>query len=556
MPLQLLIPNCIGAWEEPLRSPEALRERLKTAKSRSIAFCGENAPGFVVYSASGPVPEGIVIKLKTNDELEQRELHSALIKKPVLVDTESGTFVVWRFEVPIKEYNGGPLIVSATLVLPLHSLETEAEAPQLPQDSLLSDLNLDVQFRLEPKAVRLQEIPQFGDSVQLELDLMHLFVLKLRSTKAGGRHDVLLTTLSIEASEETLLESEHRTDTYRFRITAIDVSFRGGTVETIGADELPVECSLNDVFHKTYKIVSNDYLDKQMKHTFDSLTAARPIGLAVRAQPLKLDAGVFRPLGAEVVSLWTPFLDFGLTAPPISNSLRSASNQLHVQVQSHLHVQGLGIHRPGPRPGPSGRKLMRSRSPVSRTQLSFLTAPKPAAKKPYMSSPSLPAPASSVTVNLTTNTNSSLTGLNLTFCGSQSIELGKIANWRVQAINHTSSVLNLSLIVKNQINLHPMFLQSNSSGQSATLSSDKEALFQSRQQLYNQYNRLKVDTGGVVVLTNDIRLGPIEVDSVFEADFEIIGISKGIYNLNGLKVFDVATGDGIDFGKLVEVFVT
>ena len=30
---------------------------------------------------------------------------------------------------------------------------------------------------------------------------------------------------------------------------------------------------------------------------------------------------------------------------------------------------------------------------------------------------------------------------------------------------------------------------------------------------------------------------------------------QGIFNLDGVKVFDMNSGDGIDFGKLVEVFV-
>ena len=57
------------------------------------------------------------------------------------------------------------------------------------------------------------------------------------------------------------------------------------------------------------------------------------------------------------------------------------------------------------------------------------------------------------------------------------------------------------------------------------------------------------------MLTNDVRLGPIEPNAVYESEVDIIGISKGVFNLQGLKIFDIASGDGIDFGKLMEVFV-
>ena len=67
---------------------------------------------------------------------------------------------------------------------------------------------------------------------------------------------------------------------------------------------------------------------------------------------------------------------------------------------------------------------------------------------------------------------------------------------------------------------------------------------------------MKPRSGGVVFLENDIRLGPLETNNVMETSIQLMGIARGIHNLEGIKVFDTNTGDGLDFGKLVQVFVT
>lgn len=74
-------------------------------------------------------------------------------------------------------------------------------------------------------------------------------------------------------------------------------------------------------------------------------------------------------------------------------------------------------------------------------------------------------------------------------------------------------------------------------------------------QLYSSYNSLKLNTNGIIILNNDIRIGPLDSNTVFETEIKLIGLSKGIFNLDGIKIFDINSGDGLDFGKLVEVFV-
>lgn len=153
-------------------------------------------------------------------------------------------------------------------------------------------------------------------------------------------------------------------------------------------------------------------------------------------------------------------------------------------------------------------------------------------------SPTIPRRiGSNVTVNLN---NSNLYGLKLSFIGKLTIETGEIVHWKVQAINQSFSRLNLSIILNK---------------------SDKKRFPNSELMLtypnvvnYQNYSNLKGDNYGVVVLDNDIRL-LLEGNSVVETEIKLLGISKGIHNLNGLNVYDLSSGDCIDFGKLVEVFV-
>lgn len=86
-------------------------------------------------------------------------------------------------------------------------------------------------------------------------------------------------------------------------------------------------------------------------------------------------------------------------------------------------------------------------------------------------------------------------------------------------------------------------------------SDNKEILVYNKVQLFSLYHSLKLNTSGIIILNNDIRIGPLEPNSVFETSLNLIGISQGIFNLDGIKIFDTSSGDGLDFGKLVEVFV-
>lgn len=557
------------------------------------------------------------------------DVYSTLIKSPELrgsceMDDSKVLVTVWKFEAQIRYHKarlGGPVIFSASLANPhLHivaedNLKSDSSLP-IGDSPILSEnlfeglnfclsgtsLNAKYEFSrnfadtiressksdvcLETEFVPRTEIINPEEIATLTLATSLPLILRLKSTKPGGRNDILLTTLSIEASEELITFTENDGhEQYFFNILGLESSFKAGKIDELSALRFPCRCSISDVINITYKLVNNDYLDSQMKNATDFAAAiSKPLNILLTMQVQKLDeiTREYQNVSNVVSSNWTPILDFGLVAPPISNSLKPSANLSHFQLQSQFQPLAKASN------GNLTRKsvMINNAMNANKSKASFaglrangpgrthlttsitpsLSKPSIVSKKAHKSMIALPTSSSAVTVNLTSNNNSTLAGLKLTFQGCLSVELGKIINWKVQAINNSNKALNLSLIVKNPINFHPNYLQANSSGQMSTASSSNmlsgiedtmkdNVLVYSKLQLHYQYNLLKLETGGVIVLTNDIRLGPIEPNSVFESEFEIIGISKGIFNLNGLKIFDFTSGDGIDFGKLVEVFV-
>ncbi|CAN3372760.1 hypothetical protein DIURU_004751 [Diutina rugosa] len=148
-----------------------------------------------------------------------------------------------------------------------------------------------------------------------------------------------------------------------------------------------------------------------------------------------------------------------------------------------------------------------------------------------------PKKTNTVTVNLSVN--NILSGLRLTFNGRPTIEMGDVAVWRLQAVNNSPNRITLSLLVQQK-----QF--------SLPVGADPEAC--DNTQLSLAYQAPKPQTG-VVVLDNGLRIGPLDPNSVYDTDIRLFGVSRGIHNLEGVKIFDVHSGEGLDFGKLVEVYV-
>ncbi|KAG2735640.1 hypothetical protein G9P44_001854 [Scheffersomyces stipitis] len=446
---------------------------------------------------------------------------------------------------------------------------------------------------LENTTINTQSLHELKASIRIPVSVS--LVIRIKSTKPAGRNNLLLATLNIESSEELsklLVEVLGNTPEYYFNISSLSMDFKYGDIKEIKTDSLrlPLRFKSSDSINFTYKLTNNEVLDKELKNAdSNNYMFSRPVNikLVVQIQKYIPKLDTYENLSGTITTSWSPYLDFSIIAPPINSSLKttntysqqsSASSQTQpvVPVSGSLQTSKLlnstrksaminslyKLKSPNPTTYSANNIMgtLGSNSSVNSVS-SYSTAQKKLNKSMAAAS------ASSVTVNLTTNNNSTLTGLKLNFKGKLNIKLGEVINWKIQAINNSPNRLNLSLLVQNPINFNPIYnsgTTSNNVSSSNLLNSEavtgqsnasNDIIVYNKFQLYSLYNSLKMNTNGVIILNNDIRIGPLDSNTVFETDIKLIGISKGIFNLDGIKIFDINSGDGLDFGKLVEVFV-
>lgn len=595
---------------------------LKSIPSRSLIFFDESLVGYIIYKTEdkkslklnqdvylnvsvtpGDGSDGDSFKEEANYSVLNTVLSSTHIIFLGQNTIDDFKYIIWRFEIlmvyPRRKLNTPKILFSCftkrEVVVASHDvtidIPTENPLPnykpgtkpnifgELNNLILGATLNYNFSPTFEKDDVpqpKLQQPVEKAEekllSAELSLPITVSLVIKLKSTKPAGRNNMLLATLNIESSDELLsyLEAVPSPKVFSFKILNLTMDFKHGIIEDIKPDGLkfPVQYKLLDSVNLTYKLINNEF-DRDSKQ-IDS----KPIHIKLVLQITKLNPvdGTYDNVSSVITTNWSPSLDFSIIAPPINNSLKTSSSyfqsvysQSQSQTQSRLNNGGLD-----PRKSALMNSMYKARNNLgeagSSTSLSFNTSNTMtnfninSTKKLAKSLRS----SSSVTVNLTTNANSTLSGLRLTFKGKLNVNLGEVINWRLQAINESHNRLLLSLVVQNPINFNPVYSNSSSSTNSnnnnvssSNLVNDEsqEVLVYNKLQLYNLYSSLKLDNRGIVILDNDIRLGPIEPFSVFETDLKLIGLSKGIFNLDGIKIFDTTSGDGIDFGKIVEVFV-
>lgn len=390
-------------------------------------------------------------------------------------------------------------------------------------------------------------------SFKMHIPLLTCLDIKLKSTKPAGRNNVMLATLGLELSEE-LLTTYQNTFPYYLSIKELQISFTEGEVKNQNhVETFPLDFKLKDSLSLTYKLSIDKILDsKNLDRNIGVNLYIKAINLRIVIQLRKSLAeegnAVSVPISSDIMMNWSPSLDFSLIAPPINNCLKTTST--NSPSLSQVNYQSLKVPRKSNfykiKNALSGSLL--AGSPVLTS--TNLTQPSKKLGFPPLKS------ASSVMVNLTTSNTSTLSGLKLTFQGKLTLKLGEITTWKLQAINNSTYRLNLSLLAQNSSNSNGQkaFNAYASAASSADKTQDKFTIY-NRSLLFNTYQSMKANMSGVLTLDNDIRIGPIDPGNVYETTIRLIGISPGIYNLDGIKLFDVGSGDGLDFGKLVEVFV-
>ncbi|KAK8443201.1 hypothetical protein ACI3LY_003007 [Candidozyma auris] len=619
MLLSIIVPDSQTLEEQDL---DSLYIQLTQCARRNAIFSGETVEGYVIYSSVvDPAPENIQVrfflseceqlaKAVRNDPEDVTEVDAELVAQGIsdMGDTTEN-LAIWKFSAHIvspKSKLGKSVTLEASMIDAEHSdlngQHKSNEDPKVSSPSLSETTSNAESPQSGPESTKIGNIQPVGSKedepatvVVTETFPVYLpLMMKLKSTKPGGRNDILLSSLSIEASEDLLkFSKEGKYENLLFTILDLSVKFPTGKITSLSSLEIPSSFGVHDIISTTYRLVNNG---DQMPEN------SQPLHITLSSRIDFIEGKERQQVGSDIISQWTPLLDFSLMAPPISNSLKSSTNMSHSQLQQQFQIpqksrssQNLQrkdfsstptfatspsvphINFPGtpsskssygipqrvksPNPAPGRTQSMNA---LSQGGQNHNLGNKPI-KRNYKSllSHALSMSPSAVTINLTTTNNTALSGLRLTFLGRLDVELGKVATLRIQAINLSSRTLHLSLIVKNPTKFGPVYSSNNvatSSASSSNVISGKDSnsqkvLVHSRQQLFHQYQQSKLETCGVIMLTNDVRLGPIEPNAVYESEVDIIGISKGVFNLQGLKIFDIASGDGIDFGKLMEVFV-
>lgn len=575
---------------------------LESCPQRKVVFFGETINGFVILetkrgqsTSSDTVEMSFAIlpeekqtgyeSLGKEDKDFKVVLDSKDIVKQGFCEDDSDTFyTVWKFSAFVsycmRKYNRSKLLVNCHIDEQKELLESPQEQRNGGQDkvledyvagdsrNLLSELNFSVtddemkydfvvenkRQAAEPRSNENERKVKHYNSL-FEVPLLVSAVVKLKSVKPAGRNNILLATVSIELSEDFLEFINGKKEEYFFDILNLNIDFEHGSISSLHLLEnnYPLQLNSLDSLSLTYKIICNTLIENNRNVENNSMINqfSKYIRIALSMEVRTSVSLVVQNghISNIIQTEWRPLVDFGVIAPPVNSSLKTNNN--YFQYQSQPNLLGIGKSFSGL------KKSLYKQRPSSNSSIfnnNSEFGPNMGNIKKIQRS-MIGTSASTVTINLATNSTSNLTGLKLTFIGKLCIHVGDVISWTVQAINNSPRKLNLVLLVQNPATVNGNQKVNSASAIKASFSENNEATVYNRLQLYSLYNLFKPSTDGILALDNNVRIGPLDPNGVFETSFNIVGLCKGIFNLNGIRIFDVNSGDGLDFGKLVELFV-
>ncbi|KAI5955839.1 hypothetical protein KGF54_001341 [Candida jiufengensis] len=578
-------------------------DTLENLQTRKIAYYDETIKGYIINNNEnnlGPkkvslyssiLPQGSTLSNTSIDDSTSSSMFKfTLDENQVILDNDKTT--VWQFELPImyqrKKYAQPNLFISCKLEDSIdnqqHDHNTLEDSIELPNfmpvfndfmaysDISINEKHQNIEETIVSKNLHVEKEETTENIAEISIPIISSLVIKLKTTKPAGRNGLLLAALNIECSEEMLHlmtkdkndqgsedEKTNSVNDISFDISELNVIFENSICEP-SHYIFPTHMGILDSLNVIYKLISNDPTSKN---------TSKPISIKLTFKIQKKVDDELIDISNVIQTEWSPFIDFGLIAPPINNALKTNNNVSQVQSQVGNLPNGTNIRQKA-----LLNNIYKLKSPSTSNQstnslsVSSSASSSTTAKRIHSGTTRV---ASSVTVNLSTNVNSSLAGLRLTFIGKLDMKLGQVTNWKIQAVNNSINRLNLSLLVQNPINFNPIYNTSTTSGNNNFSSSnllpmlnhgdknnrDNDIIIQGKTQLFSLYNSLKTnyEEEGVIILNNDVRIGPLDPQTVFETNLQLIGNKTGIFNLDGIKIFDINTGDGLDFGKLIEVFV-
>lgn len=432
------------------------------------------------------------------------------------------------------------------------------------------------------------------DSAVLDLDTASPLVLKLKSVKPVGRNDILISMLSIEASDKVAtLAAREAHPLYQIQVSSVTATLKGAKVVLLGPPVQPRLLAVTDTWCLSYKIEDMDRFGWSPSQADAALTNGPGNsaygGDSAPIKPLPASAkGATKMALPELPSAKVLEVSIELQ---VTRQLSASGGRVTVvrqTVHAGLPVSDMASSLPYNRAAlPQARRAATTMetakksvtinnvvsyghsSPSERYSSATLSSPTLVPtkglgkRKAQMSLGSLSTHNSSVTVNISSTMPLPLNGLALTFTGDFSMGVGHVVTWKVQVVNKASRPLQASLQFRDSRTMGaggpgsaPYVRGSHSTvslSQAAGGDDDKKVLGQ--MQLVHQYLRHRAERPGVMLLSSDIIIGHLDVNQVHETELKLMGLSKGVHGLWGLRLVEMS-GDTVDFGRLLEVFVT
>ncbi|KAK9389870.1 TRAPP trafficking subunit Trs65-domain-containing protein [Lipomyces mesembrius] len=148
-------------------------------------------------------------------------------------------------------------------------------------------------------------------------------------------------------------------------------------------------------------------------------------------------------------------------------------------------------------------------------------------------------------------------GLSLTFSGPTEVLAGHVFVWKVYIINRSRKAKRISLIVQpktrkmNNVKGLPRspLPQQTAQQQNASLST----IILDDAVLYNAHRTDMIESDELISLDNDIRMGPLGPGASHETELKLVALGVGVLSLDGVRVLDLAKGEGFECTNLMNV---
>lgn len=614
MAVDIVIANNSGLLTEAFNAGDVERvyNLYMVSRKRSIVFDSEVLTGFIIHTstnesfATSPLKAYLSTTYISNQKtppgpnLASADVAGDVTVKPMSHILDNSTSVilkhqilgtistsseavhvtVWMFECLVSSVGQEPTRLCLTVSLRRdsdpHSTRLSSETKTEPSDVPLSKDNSILPEHSETEILPTSSVPQ-SSVASIEIPVFAPLLLNVKCTNPGslvGQENSFFATFRIQGPR---LPPQLKED-FRLKITALSVTSKSGELLLMGAQEFPVCLAIDDVLNLTYRLRSHG----QIPDSGGSLSVV-PISFNATVEYESFDESskISSAVSNSLAISWSPIIDLSskqqLSLIPqnrrsIVVSSSSNSGKAPSFTSSDLNLARIGSSGPsGVNGGVGAVGAYNGLSSASSPSLSIAKSSSNLKNKNSRSVALLAGSALAVTLNVSVPPTSILSGLKILFTGKLNITLGKVVTWKLQVINAGVRNLKLYMTAKRIKRGSTLYMQSNNSSHTTNglgISGSKkgnrevkEVRFEGQYttynllQLYNTYNSLKPARDGIVILTNDLNLGLLEAGQVYETEFKLVGFVKGIHTLDGLRIYDVNSGEGIELGRILEVFV-